>query len=59
MMLLSIHVGAIALLIAVVAPIAYHVGKKEGIRITGNYYEEQRGESITNRPSESETGLVV
>ena len=42
MLLLSFHIVSIAILVAVVGMIAYQMGKKEGIRITENYYEEQQ-----------------
>ncbi len=42
MILLSFHIVAIAILIAVVGNIAYQMGKKEGIRLTEIYYTEEQ-----------------
>ena len=42
MFLLSFHIVSIAILVAVVGSIAYQMGKKEGIRITENYYQDQQ-----------------
>lgn len=51
MMLLSFHIIAIAALIAVTGNIFYQMGKKEGIRLTKNYYEQ---EQQTDEPNKSE-----
>ncbi len=59
MMLLSIHIGAIALLIAIVAPIAYQIGKKEGIRVTKNYYEEQQDSHATSQGTTSQGSPAI
>lgn len=57
MMLLSVHIVAIALLVAVVGNIAYQMGKKRGMEIMQRDFEEERlpsrGEETSKPPKPS------
>ena len=50
MMLLSLHIVAIALLVAMSGGMAYQMGKQEGIRITRSYYETQKTTNPVSPP---------
>ncbi|MBF0280255.1 MAG: hypothetical protein HQM13_20820 [SAR324 cluster bacterium] len=48
MLLLSFHIVAVAIMVAVTGSIAYQMGKKEGIRITDVYHAEMLAEQQTS-----------
>jgi preprotein translocase subunit SecF len=54
MMLLSLHIVAIAALIAVSGGIAYSMGKAEGVRITTLHYEDEAERTQIERERSAE-----
>lgn len=52
MMVFGLHIIYVGMVSAIVGTIAYRMGKKEGIRITKMYIEEQQqGSQESNNPS--------
>ena len=53
MMLLGLHIFAISAIVSVVGGIGFYVGKKEGIRLTKNYFEQLSSDSVAAGHKES------